>query len=101
VYADPPDPTPGHRLLQVRIGRSLAIDVVATAIQLDQLPSVRSAARKLLDEGLEVLLPASSYPQVTIRRVWRHHRGTWRADPDRAGRGLPALSDIRKALGLD
>jgi hypothetical protein len=98
VYSDAPDPAPGHRLLQVRIGRSLAIDMVATAAQLDRLRSVQSAARQLVDDGVEILLPASSYPQVTIRRVWRHHRGSWRPDADRTGRALPSLSDIRKAL---
>ena len=79
VYSSRPAPSSGHRLLEVRIGRLLAIDVFTTAAQLQKLDSVRSDAGRLVSEGVEILLPATSYPDV--QSVGRGITGAARGAP--------------------
>jgi hypothetical protein len=88
VYANRPDPKEGHRLLEVRIRHGLAIDVVTTAAQLEKLESVRSTAGQLLNDGVEILLPVQSFPNVTVRRVWRFRHGSWNAVSEGGGQRL-------------
>src|SRR5262249_9799331 len=72
-----PDPTSGCRMVQLRIGRGRALDVAATAAELARMTHLRSAAGDLVSAGVDVLLPAVSYPHTTVLRAFRGDGEDW------------------------
>ena len=82
----------GDALDAVRVGRGQAIDITATASAMAGLTTVRSTASTLAAEGVDLLLPASSYGTVTVVGAWRRRRNTWQS-VDPPARRLSAWTD--------
>ena len=87
-----PRPRPGPGILAVRVGRGQAIDITATASAMAGLTAVRSTASTLEAEGVDLLLPASSYGAATVVGAWRWRRDTWQS-VDPPARRLSAWTD--------
>jgi hypothetical protein len=80
-----PSPQDGAVLVEVRLERNQAIDVAATASALAAFPGVRSTAVDLVASGVELVLPATAFAAVTVRKAWRADGRAWREqDPGRS-----------------
>jgi hypothetical protein len=89
-----PPVRPGHQLLQVRVPRQRAIDLRATATRLAPLRSVRSRLDHL-GADVQLILPRRCYDKVSVLRVLRPVKGSWRGRRPPHPLPLTALVQIR------
>jgi hypothetical protein len=92
-----PQPSPGHRLLELRIVRGTAIDVAATAGDLAPLASVRSQAAQLVSAGVRVVLPVPSFARASVQREYRYDARGWQRARTASGVQLDAWMARREA----
>jgi hypothetical protein len=90
LHRDRPAPATDRRIVQLRVDRGRAIDVAATAAQLARLSQLRSAAGELVAAGVDLLLPAVSYPYTTVLRAFRGDGKGWQPVPVPRGARLDA-----------
>jgi hypothetical protein len=97
-----PAPGSGRRIVQLRVERGRAIDVAATAAELGRLSQLHSAAAELVAAGVDVLLPAVSYPYTTVLRAFRGDGKGWQRAPVPRGTRLDAwMADTAGGIRSD
>ncbi|GIJ25007.1 hypothetical protein Vqi01_01690 [Micromonospora qiuiae] len=91
LYRNQPPVQPGRLLLEVRIPRGRAIDVMATADLLAPLTRVQSQAERLRTAQVELIVRSRSYQRVRVHRAYRADGGVWQRVGRLSTGPLPAV----------
>lgn len=78
LYRQPPPVRYGRLMLQLRVPRDRAIDVMSTAEALAPFTRVRTHAERLQASQVELILGSRSYGRVEVRHAYRAEVGGWR-----------------------